>query len=147
MDQLSTRALRSESTQMQLSRAIIRISPWALKLAGSLSSTVDSFKTEVHSRTTRIYFISACGVPETTSANRTHSAVDVEPGCNFVFDMNDAILGATRSNIRIPAISYSSKETELSQGLNKRTVKSTFIRTAVLQSIFPQRKYAVGNSH
>jgi len=110
MDQLSTRALRSESTQMQLSRAIIRRSPWALKLAGSLSSTVDSFKTEVHSRTTRIYFISACGVPETTSANRTLSAVDVEPICNLRIGVN----ATRRSNIRIPAIFYSSKEQELS---------------------------------
>ena len=147
MDRLSARILISESTQMQILRVIIRGSPWALKLAGSLSSTVDRPQTEVHSRTTRVFSASACDAPETTSANRKISVVDVEPSCNFVFHVNDAVFGVTRSNIRIPTNSYSSTETALSKEFHKRTVKSAVIRTAVLQSRFPQTTRADSSSH
>ena len=143
---LPTNASNS-SSHIDISRAVIRPNRCALKLAGSFSSTTHLFKTEVQSRTIRTNYTTACDAPETTSANRKISVVDVEPSCNFVFHVNDAVFGVTRSNIRIPTNSYSSTETALSKEFHKRTVKSAVIRTAVLQSRFPQTTRADSSSH
>lgn len=70
----------------------------------------------------------------------------MEPSCNFIFDVNNAVLGVTPSSICVPITpryADSRKQTEF----HKRTVKSTAMMTVALQSRFPQRKRADGSTH